>query len=296
MGLREQVQAGAKLSRDVITVTDVSGSGSIALGGTFSILSIQPSQGSRLRLYDTIQSRDNSTEISRAFGQSTVPTNIALIGDYSMSLGGITYTINPVSIGHTDSLISPITYYRTSAAGSTFKINRLLIEDTSITPSVNTSYTENNRRLVQITPSTSISALAYVSGSSTSISIPTVPKTYMLISASLASTTHMVRVRLYNVSSSIYNNTEKTRLFSTEPSEAVGIITDVILSGSDTIYFTPKIVGANLQNMGSNLSELLTDPTRMEGDNSMYYYIQNISSVGSPITPTINFYVFSLED
>jgi len=197
MGLKEQVQAGAKITRDVITVTDTVGSGSVALGGSFLILSIESTQPARLRIYDTIQSRDDSTEISRIFG-STVPPTVALVGDYSMSLSNTVYTINPASIGHTNSATTPLTYYRCTPSGSSFKINRLLIEDTSITPAINTSYTENNRRLIQITPSSTIAALAYASGTFTSITSPTVPKTYIMVSASLANSSHMVRFRMYN--------------------------------------------------------------------------------------------------
>jgi len=296
MGLKEQIQVGAKLTRDVITLTDTVGSGSVALGGTYAILSIQPSQASRLRLYDTIASRDDVTEVSRTFGASTVPTNIALVGDYSMSVANNLYTITPASIGHADNASTPLTYYRVFPAGSSFKINRLLIEDTTKPPVLSSAYVEDNRRLIQITPLSSIAALGYASGSKTSTSTPTVPKTYMLVSASLANSAHMVRMRLYNVSSSIYNITERNRAFSTEASESVGLIADIILSGSNTVYFTPKITGANLQNMGNDLSQLVTNPSKMEGINELYYYMQNLSSSGSPITPTVNLYTFSLED
>jgi hypothetical protein len=70
----------------------------------------------------------------------------------------------------------------------------------------------------------------------------------------------------------------------------------MILSGSETTYFTPKIIGANLQTMGTDLNTIRTDRVAIVGLNELYYVIQNPNTSGPILPISTSIHVFSLED
>lgn len=298
MGLEEHIKAGAQLTRDTIIITAPTGSGSVDLGPAFAVLKIQTDTPIRLRLYDNEQSRDTATEISRPFGLSA-DTSIALIGDFSMSAAGA-YEIAPAVFGFCSSSNPSSTFYRVeNATGqpsqSIVRITRYLLEDRGVPPTTGSFYTINNRRVISIDYSgTNIPSASIVSGT-ISTGVSTVPQTYMLISASLDNVAHKVRFRLYATSSAIFNATERTRPFTTEPSEVVALLTDVVIDdGSETVYFTPKIFGANLENMGNDLLLTAESTAKISGDSEIYYYLQNLTSVA--INPVVSMSLYALED
>lgn len=295
MGLFEQIKAGAVLRRENISfVANVGGSGSVSLGSVYSIMSIQSTLPCRLRLYDTEASRDDSTESSRTFGNTNVPNNITLIGDFSMSLEG-NYPIDPMLYGVSDDLSTRLVYYKVDPAGitPTITIKRFLLDDRDIVPNVLTSYDIDNRRTLPV-----ISAQLSPSGlSSGSLINSEIPTTYLLISASLTASGQIARLRLYNNSSSINNTSEKTRPFATEPAQSIGLITDLVLTSSAGItYFNPKIVGSNLQNMGTNLQITKTSNEFISGENELYYILENVNSSGGAVWIGAQLNVYSLED
>lgn len=290
MGLQEHIKGGARLNRNTIPLTDATGSGSINLGLTYSLLSLEVNTPCRFRLYDDLTSRDNVTEKNRPFGDTNIPAPIALVGDFSMSAAGL-YTVDPVVFGHNDSLA----YYRVEPSGAQVNITRLLLEDPIVPARLGTQYAESNRRVFPTITATSISPNELKSGSITT-GPDTIPKTYLLVSASLQNSSQIARLRLYSVSSSIYNNDEKTRPFSVEPSSSVRLLADMILSGSEITKFTPKIMGANLQNLGNDLNEIRGIQEKIAGKNEIYYTLQNVSSSGGPVTINANVYVYALED
>jgi hypothetical protein len=292
MGLAEHVKAGARLTRDTITLSDSNGSGSIQLGATFAVLSIQNENLTspvRFRLYDTLASMENNAEINRVFGDSNVPAPITLVGDFSMSAGGI-YSIDPVVFGHSRQLTDTV-YYRIEPQDSQVKINRYLLEDSSVPVSTNTPYDTSNRRFIPaITASLAVGGV--VSGSVTSTTIPT---TYLLVSASLSNSSHLVRLRLYSYSGSLYDTTEKTRPFSTEPSASARLIADMQISGSENVNFTPKIIGVNLQNMGTSLNDIKKSDVLIKGERELYYILENINTTGGTVPISASLYVYALE-
>lgn len=290
MGLKEHLNAGANLTRGSVQIVDVLGSGSVSLGGTYGILSIQSNQPCRLRLYDNQTSRDNVTEISRTFnGTTNVPANIALVGDFTMSAAS-TYTIDPMLYGHAHNGVD--TYYRVEPVGATITINRYLLENFSVQPNPASPYNVNNRRTITITPTASLSALQIYGDR---IDQVTIPKTYLLISASVSSPS-VVRLRLYSAPDALDDATERNRSFSTEPSESAHLIADAYVTSSTTMYFTPKIIGANLETAETDLSSLVNNQNDLRGQSKLYYFLQNASSSGLPQTPTVNLYVYSLQD
>lgn len=292
MGLAEHVRSGAKLTRDTIAIVDSLGSGSINLGGTYIVLSIQNDAASpvRFRLYDTLESRDDATEISRVFGNTNVPPAITLVGDFTMSANTVS-SIDPVVFGHSRNFANPITYYRMEPSGSQVKITRYLLEDSNIPADINTPYNIDNRRhLPAITGSLGVGGM--VSGS---LIANTIPTTYLLVSASLSNTAHKARLRLYSYSSSLYNTTEKTRPFATEPSASARLIADMIITGSENLNFSPKIIGANLANLSGSLNDIKNSKTLIEGEQEMYYILENANTTGGTVGISASLYVYALE-
>lgn len=290
MGLKEQLQAGAQLNRQSVVFTPTGTTGTVSIGGTYGILSIQTSAPCRLRLYEDSTSR--SSDSTRPFTSSSVSSKIALIGDFSMSVAGI-YTIDPMVFGHSTDTVNPTTYYTIEPAGPTITINRYLIEDTKVAPAAGTLYSNTNRRTINITTTGSL-AIGQIYGDI--ISQSSIPQTYLLISASNGNAYpgRISRVRLYSTTSSLHDSVELNRSFSTEPSESAHLIVDFIVTGSDTFHFTPKMIGANLQHTGEDLYLIKDNKELIRGDNAMYYYIQNLSTASSYLS--VDMYLYSLED
>lgn len=290
MGLSEHIRAGARLTRDVITITDVNGSGSVNLGATYTLLSLDTNSPCRFRLYDDEGSRDDVTEIARTFPDTNIPASISLVGDFSMSAAG-TYTIDPVLFGHSDSHATPLSYYRVEPNGVQLRVTRYLLEDATISPAPGTGYARDNRRpfpdiAAELQPTEMISG---------TLNTDTIPTTYLLVSASVEPNPDArVRLRLYAKSSSIFDTTENTRIFSVEPDATVQLITDVILSGSEITKFSPKIIGVNLQNMGTDLRVLVNNFDLLDGKRELYYIMQNLATTTQVISASL--YTYALEE
>lgn len=300
MGLEEHLKVGAQLTRDTITFTSPNGSGSVDLGSVFSILEIQTDTPVRLRLYDRQVSRDNVTEIARPFGTGA-PTNVALVGDFSMSAAG-TYNIAPAIFGFSQNRDFPQTFYRMENGSgtpiqATIRLKRFLLEDKSISIDPESAYAIDNRRTITLVSGSNIPSGGIVSGSLIGVDIRgiDIPQTYVMVSASVTTPGHKVRLRLYATSSAIYDEVEKVRPFSVEASSSVELLVDTLIqSGSEVIFFTPKLFGANLETMGNNLEETQLSLIKINGKNEIYYMLQNINSVTND--PEMKMAIYALED
>jgi hypothetical protein len=284
MGLSEQIRAGAVLTRNSITIADVSGSGSVNLGSTYAVLRVEVGAPCRFRLYDDETSRDNVTEIARSFPDTNIPAPIALVGDFSMSAAGI-YSVDPVLYGHATNFSTPLSYYRVSPPGTQIQITRYLLEDSAVAPTLGGFYTRDNRRVLPSFDANALGAGGLVSGSLQDVAIPT---TYLFVSASLSSPAEL-RLRLYGKEDSIHDTVEKTRPFHVETSPDTRLLLDMILSGSEVTKFSPKIVGANLENLNTDMREI----SQLEGLQELYYVLENVGS--SPATSQVSVYVYALE-
>jgi hypothetical protein len=284
MGLREHIRAGASLARQSIALqTNIIGSGSIDLGSAYALLSIESDVSCRVRLYDNAASRDDIIEKNRAFNDTNISASTALIGDFNITAAG-KVTIDPVVYGVVEDSTNKLTYYKidgTSAATLTF--TRFLLEDSSIN-------TSNHTTLPTIAGL--VGPNQFVTGT---LSNPIIPTTYLLVSASLGDTSHLARIRLYNNNSVFSNITEMSRSFSTETNDT-SLIVDAILSGSGTTYFSPKIIGTNLQNLGTNLNLIQGSAQQLAGENELYYILQNASSTPGAVNISAALHVFSLEN
>lgn len=284
MGLKEYIQAGAVLKRDIIDIiTDPLTSGSMDLGSTYVLSRIKTNTTCRVRLYDTLSSLNDTTEKSRQFGDTNVPATIALIGDFTMSAGE--YTIDPLMYGFSETPANKLTYYKIDNAiiTPTLTFERYLLEDSMIS---------TGSRVILPPIQAYLAPSQLKSGSIVDIEIP---KTYLFISASLKNTITPIRVRLYNTVSSLTNNLEKNRPYTTE-AQTTTLLVDAILTGSETTYFVPKIIGANLENMGADLNLIKNNFSTLAGKSELYYMIENLATVGGSQEVTASFHVFSLED
>ena len=287
MGLAEYIKAGAGLQRAVINLqTDITGSGSVDLGSAYVLLSMTTTAPCRLRLYDNSQSRDDTAEKVRIFSNTNISASTALIGDFTMSAG--TYTIDPVVYGVIENSISKLTYYRVDNTASgqfpqiTFK--RYLLENSSVS-------TTARKNIPVITASLAVNAL--VSGTLYNSQIPT---TYLLVSASVSGSSTRARLRLYSTSQSFSDTVEVNRLFTTESSATSKLIVDTIMSGSETTYFVPKIIGVNLKNMGTDLNLIRNNIEKIMGENELYYILQNVDTTGGTVAISASVHMFSFED
>jgi hypothetical protein len=287
MGLAEYIKAGAALQRTVINLqTDITGSGSVDLGSAYVLLSMTTTVPCRLRLYDNSQSRDDTVERTRIFSNTNISASTALIGDFTMSAG--TYTIDPVVYGVVQNPISKLTYYRVDNTASgqfpqiTFK--RYLLENSSVS-------TTSRKNIPVMTAS--LAANALVSGTLYDSQIPT---TYLLVSASVSGSGTLARLRLYSTSQSFSDTVEVNRSFATESSATSKLIVDAIMSGSQTTYFIPKIVGVNLKNMGTDLNLIRNSIEKIMGANELYYILQNANTTGGTVAISASVHLFSFED
>lgn len=288
MGLAEQKLAGATLNRITTPfITDTVGSGSVNLGTSYVILAIETSNPCRIRFYENTESRDNVGEIARTFGDTNISSSVALVGDFSMSVAG-RYTTDPALYGVTHS--GSLTYYRITPTTTTnLSVTTYTIEDGNVPPQAGTQYTANNRRNLPDFDET-ISAGAYVSGT---LDSAIVPRTFLLVSASVSGASNVARLRLYSKSGSLVDATEVSRSFSVEPSASAYLIADMLLSGSETTYFTPKIIGAGFKTLTNNMQPMLGSRAAIDSDNVVYYVLQN---VGSTPQVSASVHVFALED
>jgi hypothetical protein len=242
-----------------------------------------------LRLYDNLASLTDNGERTRVFGDTSVSASTALVGDFSMSVAG-TYTIDPPVYGVIEEPLTNLTYYRTentqSGVNPVRTVTRYLLEDSSVS-------TLNRVNFPQITASLQVNEI--VSG--TLISATNIPHTYLLVSASMVgSSAGQARLRLYTTNESLTNLTELSRSFATESSNNSKLIVDAILTGSEITYFVPKIAGANLQTMGTDLNAIRLDRVAILGNNELYYILQNPATGGDTITVSASLHVFALED
>lgn len=284
MGLKEYVNLGMKLERNTVTfTTDSTFSGSIDLGSAYALLNIQTNIPCRLRLYDDSGSMENDGEKTRAFTNTQVSASVALIGDFSMSAGNTYFSIDPVLYAVTST--ASRTHYRIDNAATppVITLNKYLLENSALS-------TANRITLPYITGS-----LGTTSPSNTVVGIlnNTIPTTYLLVSSSLTNSSHTARLRLYSNSGSLTDSTEINRTFSTEPPVNSNIIADIIIDGNELLNFSPKIIGANLQRMGTNLDVLRSNESNYVGNPELYYILQNLGAVSANISASLH--IFSLE-
>jgi len=286
MGLKEQLSAGSNLLvRDNIRLT-ITGSrpqytGSVDLGGTFTLISALSTTPCRIRLYGNSGSRNDVTELGRPFNsQSTIASNIALIADINLTDTN-TFNFYPPVFGTALDISNTTSVYYTIDTGSanpfsgttSIIFNRFLLEDTTIT----NLYSVNTRETLYVSASALVPS-AYNTGSFQS------PRTYLLYN--VQSNFSTARLRLYTTSQSRDNTTELSRVFATEPNSGSGLIADLLLDATQTFPVTPLLIGRNDTDQGYFGSVPATQET--------YYTLTNLSA--GTVNASVTMSIFSLED
>jgi hypothetical protein len=303
MGLLEQLRAGGELTRTTKTFP-VAAFGQVELGSAYIILSVQSNKPCRLRLYDTEESIFITEEVSREFGDTDISSSVSLVGDFYITASGRQY-IDPALYAVSADINNPVTYYRAdvlsdesfanvSDTRANITLTSFSIEDEELIPQAGTPYVLSNRRTLEFIEA-DIPAESKIQGT-----LEDTPKTFLLVSASLDGGEH-ARLRLYSIEDDIYNTDELNRRFDQAVTSSISLISDVILSGSNnTIYFSPKTMGANLNTMGGNLllareRQIPTnDEPAISGKSEIYYILENLNSSQSTIS--VSLHVYSLED
>lgn len=267
MGLAEQILAGGNIKRNEISFTTSGGTGNVDLGSAYVLLSVTVDTACRLRLYDDSTSAGDSTEASRPITTTTIPNNISLIADMDMDAPG-TYTVDPVVFGAMNPKAGN-TYYRVDPAGTVnVKVNRFLLYDKNVSTAL------DSRRSISLPTNTTLSTNGIATGTLTTDA----PATFLILSATCANN---CRLRLYRYAAALSNTAEQNRAFSTEASPSVGLIVDAEIP-TGTVYFTPKIVAANTQNLASNsLPSIRNNQSLMDGVGAIYYSIKNNGGAAS---------------
>jgi hypothetical protein len=289
MGLAEQIRAGASLTRNTF-VTPVTATGSASFGAAYTLLSISADKTCRVRLYDNESSRDNLGEIARPFGSTNISASVALVGDFIISSSARQF-VDPVVYSVAESYEEPYTYYRISDYEGSFP------PETPVATLTLTRYLLENNTLETSLSRKTLSPISYTLNAAGMVSgtIDECPRTFLLVSASVTTTTtEPVRVRLYSKFTAINDTAEKNRTFDQPASASAFLIVDAILKESEITYFSPKIVGANLNTMGTDLSITRRSNALIAGDSEIYYVLENLGA--SSQTINVSIHTYSLED
>jgi hypothetical protein len=283
MGLSEQLREGAVLERNTIPF-EIDGTGSLDLGAAYVILGIQVDSPCRLRLYDNEKSVSDFAESIRDYEDLPYSTDIALIGDISMSVAG-NYTLDPVLYAVPENTSTYLTYYRASDP-ITGSITIYKLEDQNVQADINNEhYKFSNRRTLEFDGGKN----SLIAGEDTTA------RTYLLIDAI---SDEDCRLRIYGKQESLNNQTEASRSFSVVPDADVILIADMLLDSGSITKFFPKIIGANLQTLPTNLETIRLSRTAINSFSEIYYRIEPQDPFGpveaSDISVSMN--IFALED
>jgi hypothetical protein len=283
MGLSEQLREGAVLERITIPF-EIEGTGSLELGAAYVILGIQVDSSCRIRLYDNESSVSDFAESIREYEDLPFSTDIALIGDISMSVAG-NYTLDPALYSVPEDTNTYHTYYRVSDP-VTGSIEVYKLEDEEIQANIdNAHYKFSNRRILE-----------FDGGKNTLIAGTDVTaRTYLLIDAA---PNEDCRLRIYAKQASLNDQAEQDRPFDIVPQAEVILIADMLLeSGSQTKFF-PKLIGANLQTLPTNLETIRLSRPAINSFSEIYYRLEPQDPFG-PIEPSdisVSMNIFALED
>ena len=283
MGLSEQLREGAVLERNTIPF-EIDGTGSLDLGAAYVILGIQVDSPCRLRLYDNESSVSDFAESIRDYEDLPFSTDIALIGDIDISAAG-KYTLDPALYSVPENTDTYLTYYRVSDP-ITGSIEVYNLEDKQIQANINNEhYKFSNRR-----------TLEFDGGKNTLVAGTDITaRTYLIIDAI---SNEDCRLRIYAKQQSLNNETEASRSFSVVPEAEVILIADMLLDSGSQSKFFPKIIGANLQTLPTNLETIRLSRTAINSFSEIYYRLEPQDPFGpveaSDISVSMN--IFALED
>jgi len=260
MGLLEQIASGARFTRQAVSISNTPVSGSLTtFGETYILLNVTVNNPCRIRLYS--DSGSVGIDNLRTTSSFDLSASVGLVVDTFITSQSYTLTFDPPIIGTTFSASQ--TWYNISGSNVTATFTYYPIKS---------DYASNT--------SLDFYATSIPSGFS-ELNNKTSPKSFLILSASCNYAD--ARLRLYSRSTSSLTSTEIARPFSTAPTDASSIITDMVFDSASYAYkLTPIIQGYNIQSY--------TSP-----ENKVGYIIQNLSG-GTMTDVTASLCIYSIED
>lgn len=263
MGLLNQIQSGAKFTRQTVSITNSPVSSSTTtFGSSYVLLNVTVDNQARIRLYS--DSASVAIDDSRPTSSLNFSASVGLTLDTFIEESTYPYTLNfdPPIIATTFS--GSTTWYNISGSNVTSTFTYYPIESTYATRESMSFYAE------------SLPIGTDVRGTITS------PKSFLILSAS-ANTTE-TRLRLYSRAITSVPTTEINRSFGTEPSDGSTLTTDMVFDSASYAYkLSPILEAYNLE-------------TYTVGNNYVGYILQNISTTVNKSAVTASLYIYSLED
>lgn len=260
MGLLGQIQSGARFTRETATITNTPNSGSTTtFGSTYILLNVSVDQPCRIRLYS--DSASLGIDAPRTTASMDVSASVGMVVDTYIASSSYQLNFDPPIIGTTFS--GSTTWYNISGSNVTATFTYYPIESSYATKEALNFY------------ATSLPSGFSDLGNTTS------PKSFLIMSAS--SNFINTRLRLYSRDVASVSLTEKSRVFSTSPSDGSYIITDMLFDSASYAYkLTPTLQAYNLT-------------TYQQGENLVGYIIENLSGV-TITNVTASLYIYPLED
>lgn len=260
MGLLEQIQSGARFTRDTVTISNTPVSGSTgAFGSTYVLLNVQVDNPCRIRLYS--DSASVAIDDSRSTSSININDAVGLVVDAVINSSSYKLNFDPPIIGTTFS--GSETWYNISGSNVTATFTYYPIESV---------YGERE--------TLNFYATSLPSGFS-ELGNKTSPKSFLILSASCNFTES--RLRLYSRDINLVTSTEKNRTFSTAPTDGSYIISDMLFDSASYAYkLVPILQAYNLE-------------TYPVGDNYVGFILENLSGV-TRTGMTASLYIYKIEN
>jgi hypothetical protein len=260
MGLLQQIQNGARFTRETVSLTNTPVSGSTSVfGSTYILLSVSVNNPCRIRLYS--DSASVGIDDPRTTASFDLSASVGLVLDTLITSQSYKLNFDPPIIGTTFSASN--TWYNISGSNVTATFTYYPIE----------SEYGSKSELAFTAPN-------LPSGFS-QLGDMTSPKSFLILSASCNYAN--ARLRIYSRNINSISPAEKARPFSTPPTDASSIITDMIFDSASYSYkLSPVLQGYNLQ-------------TYTVGENNVGYILENLSG-GAMTNVVASLCLYPVED
>ena len=279
MGLSEQLREGATLQRRSFLL-QLEDTGTIQLGPAVAILNTTIDSPCRLRLYDNETGLIDPVEESRPVGESSLTPSLPLVADLVVEQPG-EFSLDPVLYATPDDGVN--IYYRISnPANVFFTIYELEDPDIVADPS-NVYYRVPNRRTLVFSGGTGVLAAPDVTA-----------RTYLMIGATAS---HDCRLRIYARASSLNDANEQVREFCVVADPGALLLADMELGPGEDTRLYPKIIGANLDTLPTNLENIRLNRSAINARSEIYYRLE--PPLDSPTPPediSVTLDIFAIED
>lgn len=262
MGIKEQIQAGARFNVGTVTLGNSAGptGRTDAFGQSYMLLNVTVNNPCRIRLYS--DSASVAIDNARPTSSMEVSASVGLVLDTQITQSSYTLYFDPPIVGTT--FQDEYTWFNISGSDVTATFTRYPIEAKAY----------STREALNI-------SAASIAGSTRVLGDITSPKSFLILSASCNHSD--IRLRLYSRTSSSISAGEQSRAFSTLPSDGSYIITDMVFDSASYSYIlSPTLQAFNLTSYTA-------------GSNLVGYILENLSGT-TKTSVSASLYIYSIED